>query len=214
MGKSRKLILAKTELIEEVAKIVAKEGRTLFSFTNEVFRAAIDAYTMDVSLADVLNFYRIMKIGKTLGFVAVPADVFQFMSMEIQKTNAQQLQEKWYQAGIWNGNYLSLKFPGQDPIKVLHNFIKTSLWNIDEFQIEETDGSIRVKCFSPKLSEGSTCMLVKFLEGVFDSYGFAVKNEKLLRGLIAMELKKKEDSRIPSTILMAEDLALNENLHR
>lgn len=35
--KGRKLILIRSDLLEKIAEITAKEGKTMYGFTNEVF---------------------------------------------------------------------------------------------------------------------------------------------------------------------------------
>ena len=192
MKKSRKLILARNDLVEEAAKIIAKDGRTLFSFTNEVFEWAIEAYNMDVTPAEALEFYKMMKIGKNLGYVIVPSEVLYTMTKELYEVQHEKLLEKWYESGVWNGHYLTIKFHKQDPIKILAKFMKASLWNVDEFSLETYEDKINVRCFSQKLSKQVTEMLAKFLEGTFFSMGYSIRSNKLLRGLIMLELKKKD----------------------
>ena len=192
MKKSRKLILARNDLVEEAAKIIAKDGRTLFSFTNEVFEWAIEAYNMDVTPAEALEFYKMMKIGKNLGYVIVPSEVLYTMTKELYEVQHEKLLEKWYESGVWNGHYLTIKFHKQDPIKILAKFMKASLWNVDEFSLDTYEDKINVKCISQKLSKEVTEMLSKFLEGTFFSMGYSIRSNKLLRGLIMLELKKKD----------------------
>lgn len=192
MKKSRKLILARNDLVEEAAKIIAKDGRTLFSFTNEVFEWAIEAYNMDVTPAEALEFYKMMKIGKNLGYVIVPSEVLYTMTKELYEVQHEKLLEKWYESGVWNGHYLTIKFHKQDPIKILAKFMKASLWNVDEFSLDTYEDKINVKCISQKLSKEVTEMLAKFLEGTFFSMGYSIRSNKLLRGLIMLELKKKD----------------------
>ena len=192
MKKSRKLILARNDLVEEAAKIIARDGRTLFSFTNEVFEWAIEAYNMDVTPAEALEFYKMMKIGKNLGYVIVPSEVLYTMTKELYEVQHEKLLEKWYESGVWNGHYLTIKFHKQDPIKILAKFMKASLWNVDEFSLDTHEDKINVKCISQKLSKEVTEMLSKFLEGTFFSMGYSIRSNKLLRGLIMLELKKKD----------------------
>lgn len=190
--KSRKLILVRNDLLEQVAKITAKEGRTFFSFTNEVFGQAIEAHNMRVTLSEALEFYKMMNIGKNLGYLFVPYDIFNHMAKELFAIEREKLLKKWYESGLWNGSYLSIKFHNQNPLEVVHSFMKASIWNLDEFSIDTSKEKIDVKCFSPNLSLECTEMLAKFLEGVFDSLGYTIESNTHLRGIITMELESKK----------------------
>lgn len=202
MKKSRKLILARNDLVEEAAKIIAREGRTLFSFTNEIFEWAIEAYNLKVTPAEALEFYKMMKIGKNLGLVIVPSEVLYEMTKELYEVQHEKLLEKWYESGVWNGQYLTIKFHRQNPIKILEKFMKVSLWNIDEFSLDVYEEKVNVRCFSRKLSQEVTEMLAKFLEGILFSMGYVIKSSKLLRGLVMLELEKRKDKDTKSEILL------------
>jgi hypothetical protein len=204
MKKSRKLILARNDLVEEAAKITAKDGRTLFSFTNEVFEWAIEAYNNGVTPAEALEFYKMMVIGKNLGHVIVPSEVLYNMTKDLYEVQHEKLLEKWYESGVWNGNYLSIKFQENDQIEILKKFMKASLWNIDEFSLDfdEDNNRMKIRCYSPKLSKEITEMLAKFLEGMLFSMGYSVRNNKLLRGLIMLKLEKRKSEDPQSKILL------------
>ena len=203
MGKkSRKLILVRNDLLEKVAKITAKEGRTLFSFTNEVFEQAIEAYNMRVTIAEALEFYKMTKIGKNLGWVVIPSNTFDFMAKKLYAIEQEKLLKKCYESGVWNGRYLSVKFHDQNVLEVVQSFMKAILWNLDEFSIDMDKGKIDVKCFSPNLTLECTEMLAKFLEGIFDSLGYIMKTNTCLRGIIMMVLEsKKEKEAKPEPLL-------------
>ena len=204
MKKSRKLILARNDLVEEAARIIAKDGRTLFSFTNEVFEWAIEAYNLGVTPAEALEFYEMMKIGKNLGNVIVPSEVLYNMTKELYEVQHEKLLEKWYESGVWNGNYLSIKFQEKNQIDILEKFMKASLWNVDEFSldIDEESNKMKIRCYSPKLSKEVTEMLAKFLEGMLFSMGYSVRSNKLLRGLIMLKLEKRKEQEPKSEFLL------------
>lgn len=191
--KSRKLILVRNDLLENVAEITAKEGRTLFSFTNEVFEQAIEAYNMQITIAQALELYRMTKTAKNLGYVVIPSNTLSYMAKKLHTMEHEELLKKWYESGIWNGKYLSIKFNDQNPLEVVHSFMKAILWNLDEFSISVNKDEIDVKCFSPNLTLECTEILAKFLEGMFDSLGYIIESNTRLRGIIMMVLKTEKE---------------------
>ena len=188
--KSRKLILVRTDLLGEATKITAKEGRTLFSFTNEIFEQAIKAYKMSVTLSEALEFYKMINIGKSAGYIVLPYDVFKFMTEELYGKRQKELLKVWWSSGFWSGNYLKVKFD-DDIFKALKQFFKTLMWGFEDFSIKFENDKIDVKCFSSNLTSECTEMLVKYLEGIFESLGFATKKNVCLKGIIMMELVRK-----------------------
>lgn len=190
--KSRKLILVRNDLLEQAAKITAKEGRTLFSFTNEVFEQAIEAYKMQVTLDEALKFYKIINIGKNMGCLLVPYDVFKHMAKRLCTIERKELLAEWYESGLWSGNYLKMRFHDQNPLTVVQSFLKAGVWSLDEFSINAREEKIDVKCFSPNLTLECTEMLAKFLEGILNALGYTIKSNTRLRGIIMMELESKK----------------------
>jgi hypothetical protein len=190
----RKLILVRTDLLEEASKITAKEGKTMFAFTNEIFERAIDAYAENVTLADAINIHKMVQVSKIMGFAVVPSDIFSHMIKELSEVERQALLDQWYESGEWNGSYLNMKFQQEDKLEIVRRFVEANLWNLQEFTLDSSKDKIEVKCFSPNLSLECVEMLAQFLHGMFDSLGYSVNSNKCLRGMIHMKLEtsKKE----------------------
>jgi hypothetical protein len=191
---SRKLILVRSDLLEKVARITAKEGKTFFSFTNEVFERAIEAYDQHITLAETIEFYKMMRTGRNLGCVVVPSDIFNNMAKKLYSIEREGLLKEWYESGLWNGSYLSIRFHSQNPMEIVKSFMKASLWNLDEFIVNANKDKVEVKCFSPNLNLECIEMLASFLRGMFSSLGYAVKSNRCLRGIIMMELETDEEA--------------------
>ena len=193
----RKLILVRTDLLEKAARITAKEGKTLFAFTNEAFERAIEAYDAEVTLAEVLEFYQMMKTGKSLNYIAIPCSILNNMAKKLYAIEREKTLNEWYESGLWNGNYLSLRFQDRNKLEVVKSFMKASMWNLDEFIVNVENDRTQVKCFSPNLDLECVEMLARFLRGVFNSLGYVVRDNKCLRGIVIMELEGEKPDRTP-----------------
>jgi hypothetical protein len=79
-SKDRKLILLRTDLLEEAIKITSKEGKTLYAFTNEIFEQALKAYQMDTTLKEVLELFMLIKLEKDGGAIAIPVGLLDIMT--------------------------------------------------------------------------------------------------------------------------------------
>jgi len=204
----RKLILVRSDLLENAMRITAKEGKTMFAFTNEIFGRAIEAYQEHITLAEVLESYKMIQTSKSLECVVVPFDVVNYMTKELYRTGKEKLLDQWYESGVWNGSYLNMKFQEEDKLEVARRFIKANLWNLDEFIVKSTKEGIAVKCFSPSLNMECAQMLARFLQGIFNSLGYTVKSNKCLRGIVILKLEatRKETSPQDNESLESEKL--------
>jgi hypothetical protein len=185
-----------------VASITAKEGKTLFAFTNEVFERAIEAYEMNTQLAETLEFFRMLKNGKNLGYVFVPSDILNSMTKKFCTVERERLLKDWYESGEYNGNYLGIRFHDQSKPETIKSFLKAVLWNMDEILVKVDKGQIEMKCFCPSLNPECTEMLASFLHGMFTSLGYTMLESKSLRGIIMMRLEGEKEAkpRIPIAV--------------
>lgn len=192
--RGRKLILVRDDLLEGVRKITAREGKTVFSFTNEVFEQVLRVYDMDVSLSDVVEFYRLMQIERETGALIVPLSVLEYMTSVLFKGKRKELLEEWRRSGLWYGKYLCMRFPDEELLGLFERLMRFSLWNVTEFSVLRKEDGVKIRCMSPHFSSEHTEAFSKFLEGVLDALGYeSVKNE-CLRGMILLEFRKKKKS--------------------
>jgi hypothetical protein len=200
----KRLILVRNDLIEKATEITAKEGRTLFSLTNEVFERAIEAHDMRASLADAVESCKMIRTAKTLHCVFVPADVFNFMAKKLYENEREELLEKMYESGIWNGSFLSLKSRCESETETLKMFMKMFLLGSDEFLINVDKEKVEVKCFFPDLNLEGVEIIARLLHGFFGSLGYRVEENKCIRGIIVMQLSRAPPEKEAKRKLTAE----------
>lgn len=102
--KGKKFILVRDDLLQEIIKVTAKEGKTVYAFTNEVFEQALKAYQMQTNPAEILQFYIFMKLEKDRGVCIIPIDLLNYMMQKLYKTEKEDLLQKWYDSGLWYGS--------------------------------------------------------------------------------------------------------------
>lgn len=190
--RGRKLILIRDDLLEGIRKITAKEGKTVFSFTNEVFEQVLKVYDMDVSLSDVVEFYRLMQIQRETGALIVPLSVLEYMTHTLFRDNKKELLDEWRRSGLWYGRYLCIRFPDEELLGVFEKLMKFSLWNVTEFSVLRKDEGVKIRCMSPHFSSEHTEAFSNFLEGVLDALGYETVKNECLRGMILLESRRKK----------------------
>lgn len=190
--KGKKLILIREDLLEDILKITAKEGKTVFAFTNEVIEQALKAYEMQTSPAELLEFYTLMKLEKDRGGVIVPIDLLNNLTRTCYDTDKEDLLQKWYECGIWYGKYLSIKSSTENWLQTFEKIMKKCAWNISDFSITAQGENISVKCVSPHLTTESTEAFRKFLEGTMHSANCKTVKNECLKGMILLSFKRQD----------------------
>jgi hypothetical protein len=188
--KSRKLILIRSDLLEKIAQITAKEGKTMYSFTNEMFEQVLKVYEMSANVSDVIEFYRLMQIEKETGATIVPLYVLEHAVNELCKGNKKELIEKWYEAGVWYGKYISARFHEEEPIDIIEKLMKVSLRNLTNCSISRSNDLVKIRAMSPHISLEQTEFTSRFLEGILHSLNYFTSKNECLKGLILLEFKK------------------------
>jgi len=190
--KGRKLILIRSDLLEKIAEITAKEGKTMYGFTNEVFEQVLKAYEMNVSISDIIEFYKLMQIEKETGSAIIPIYVLEYAINELCKGNKKELLEKWYEAGLWYGKYISSMFHEEEPLDVIEKLMKNSLRSLTNCSVSKKNEQIKVRAMSPHLSLEQTESTSRFIEGMLHSLNYVTSRNESLKGMILLEFRKEK----------------------
>ncbi len=193
--KDKKLILVRNDLLKEIIKITAREGKTVFAFTNEVFEQALKAYQMQTNPAEILQFYTCMKLEKDRGICIIPIDLLNYMTQKLYTVEKEELLQKWYNSGLWYGKYLSVKIGTEDWLQIFEKQMKKSAWNITDFSIEKGGKSIHLRCICPYFSKEGTEAFMKFLEGIMHSSNYETLKNECLKGMILLQFKKRQEKK-------------------
>ena len=190
--KGKKLILIRDDLLEEIIRITAKEGKTVFAFTNEVFEQAVKAYEMKTSPEELLEFYALMKLEKDRGTAIIPIELLNIMIQKSYETDKENLLQKWYDAGLWLGKYLSIKSQEENWLQTFEKLMKVCAWNISDFSLTTQGDDASVKCVSPHFTVETTEVFKKFIEGTVHSANYNTAKNECLKGMILLNFKKQE----------------------
>jgi len=188
--KSRKLILIRSDLLEKVSQITAREGKTMYGFTNEVFEQVLKTYELNANLPDVVEFFTLMQIEKEAGTALIPMSVLEYMMNKLYKENEKELLEKWYEAGQWFGKYISSRFLDKEPLDVIEKLMTDCLRNLTNCSVTKKDEEVKIRAMAPHFSLEQTKTLSGFLEGILNSLNYVTHKNDSLKGIILLEFKK------------------------
>jgi len=190
--KDKRLILVRNDLLKEIVKITAKEGKTVFAFTNEVFEQALKAHEMQTNLSEIIEFFEFMKFQKDTGAVIIRSDMLDYMADKLYGIDKEELLQKWYNSGLWYGKYLSVKFSDQDPLKTFEKLFRLSAWDLTDFSLTDRGKKIQIRYVSPRLTPENTNLYLKFLEGILHALNYRTLKNECMKGMILLELEKQK----------------------
>ncbi|MFQ5999752.1 MAG: hypothetical protein ACE5J6_03135 [Candidatus Bathyarchaeia archaeon] len=191
-AKDKKLILVRNDLLKEIVKITAKEGKTVFAFTNEIFEQALKAHRMQTNLAEIIEFFELMKLQKDTGAVIIRSDILDYMANKLYEIDEEDLLKKWYNSGLWYGKYLSAKFSDQNLLETFEKLIRLWAWDLTDFSITNRGKKIQVRYVSPRLTSENTNLYLNFLEGILHALNYRTLRNECMKGMILLELEKQK----------------------
>jgi hypothetical protein len=186
--RGKKLVYVSEGLIEGVTKISRNRGESVGKVVEDSIRQSVRVNEEGFDVKQVTDYFSVMQAHRVLGGVFVPSSVLDFLVGSVYPDKREQLTTKWYESGRWHGKYLKEKF--DDPIAAFGIFLELSRWDLNEVDVKEVDGAIKVRCVSTVLNDEGTEMLTKFIEGVLDGMGYTMGKTDVLKGMIILESKR------------------------
>ncbi|MEM2849019.1 MAG: hypothetical protein QXI36_01945 [Candidatus Bathyarchaeia archaeon] len=186
---SRKLLAARSDLVEELSKIAKARNQTVYGFLNNILEQALKLHKMDTRIEDATNSYMVIKNLKSLGFIPLPEDlVYKALDNVIKSKNTV---SSFFKLGEWYGKVLGAQLPNFKPVELLRTVISEIAWTASEASISENGGEITIRCIGPRFSESYTLILANMIEGLAASIGFKTTKRYVTRGVIFLNLKSE-----------------------
>jgi len=186
-SKGKKLVYVSEGLIDGIAKISRNRGESVGKIVEDSLRQSVRVNDEGYDVKQVADFFSVMQAHRVLGGVFVPSGVLDFLVAEVYPHRRGLLLDKWFESGRWHGKYLKEKF--DNPVKAFGCFLELSRWDLNEVEVKELVGSVRIRCVSTVLTTEGTELLAKFIEGVMDGLGYKTEHVDCLKGMIILESK-------------------------
>jgi len=188
----RRLMAVRGDLVEKVIWVANRNGKTVYSFVNEVMEQALEAEEMGRSLKEIVELYKLLEIEKKSGAVLMTRERLSFLIEKLYPLEKEALLEKWYDSGQWYGKYLLLRFGEGEPVEMLEKLLHVYAWDAGEIYVSTEGGSVHLRCVAPSHShEGETELFSRYLEGVMNSLGYNLKRRDLSKGLVLLDFEKE-----------------------
>jgi len=186
--KDKKLILVPNSLVNELMLIANKQGKPFYSFVTETLEHALKVYTDGHSLEEVVDFYEIMEIFKSLGTKMISDDMFNYLTGKESEADENVLLEKAYTFGQRCGKTIASKY--LDPVGLLKDFLAATSRNLNDIAVSKEKERVKIICASPLLSKENTMLLFKFVDGTMHGLGYATQKQDCSKGVLSLEYSK------------------------
>lgn len=200
---ARKFIAASEELVSKLMAISNREGKTFYSFVNDIFEEVIGIYDQRRTLQEVTEFYNLMEMQTTSGVILTPPDALKYVVEKLSPEEKEQFEKLWYAWGQWYGKYLGSKFP-EHTLEAFGRFLSLSRGELSEVEVTPGD-PVKLRCVSSLISLQYTKLLQNYLEGVIHSLGYETIRRECLKGLILLEFKLIKKGEKPSEEMPVEE---------
>jgi hypothetical protein len=187
-GKGKKLVYVSESLVDEISKISRARDTHVGKFVEDALRQAVTMTRDGQDLAQVVDFYNVMRAHRVLGGAFIPSSILDFMVENLWKEKQEQLLECFYESGKWYGTYLKDKYA--EPVEALEPFLKLTRWELNDVEVKDWGNNVKVRCVSTVLTNEGTLLLSRFLEGLMHALGYKTEKVDCLKGLIILESKK------------------------
>jgi len=187
----RKTFVAREDLIKRLSEVAKQRGFSLYDTINEIFQVALQAEGMGVNLRGVVEERGFLKAAKEAGFMlGLEGLWYEMAELAYEKVKGKAL-KSWFEAGVWLAKrYVTGEI--EDPFAAFKRDLVAFTWNAPEFTIEKMQKEVSVRIISPRFPESYTFLLVSFLEGALETFGYKVAGKEIGRGTIRLEAVRKE----------------------
>ena len=187
-SKGKKLVYVSEDLIEKASKVSRDEGVSLSKLVEGALAETIKVNELGYTSKQMADFFNVMQTHRVLGGLFVPSGVLDYMIKSVRKDDALALENLWYESGKWNGKYLKEKFA--NPVDAFRHFLELSRWDLNEVDVREVEGTVKIRCISTVMSVEGTRLLAKYIGGVLAGMNYKNLGSDCLKGMIILEFTK------------------------
>jgi hypothetical protein len=192
LKKEKKLLAVQGDLAQRIIEIANKKGQTVYSLTNDILSQAIKAESINRSLNDIVERFRLFEIERNSGAVFATKDTLLYMVGKLYHQEKDVLLKNWLDSGRWYGRYLKVKFNDEEPLDMLEKLLCSCSWDLSEIRISKDGDKLSLTRLSPNDSLEYTELISKFIEGIISSFGYEIKTHDISKGLTVQEFERKE----------------------
>ena len=184
-SKGKRLIPIPESLLKGLMDASSKEGKTLNGYIEEALQEAVKVFKTGQNLNLMVHYFEILQSQKASGAIFTPLTVFDYMTHKVYATDKDELLGVWFESGKWYGKYIKEKF--ENSIQALADLLQAVRWDLNEVNVKEVDGKLKLRCTSTSLAKEGTELLLRFISGALNGMDCKILKNEFMKGLILVE---------------------------
>lgn len=187
----RKMLAARDDLADKIAKIAEQRGFTLFGMVNDLLELTIKMDAMGLSIKEAVDAYELTKEVRDASFTLVLESLLYDTADIAYEEASEKTLKTWFNAGVWVARRYIARGT-KDPITAYERELKIFGWNIHSVTVEHNDPGVSLRILSPRFSKIYTVLFNRYLEGILVGCGYDVTFNEVGRGNIRLEAMKRK----------------------
>jgi len=177
------------DLVEKLSEIANTKGVSIYNYATEALQQALRVNGMNANLGEAVDAYRLVKIQQGAGGVNIPRSTLNQLLKELYREEEDKLNNMWYDAGRWYGEYLNTKLGDDEALSFLEKDLLIS-WNLDEVEINNNGYEASIRYASFMMTDEMTELLLSYISGVMRALNYKELNRDYLRGMATIKYNK------------------------
>jgi len=190
-SREKKLIRVPSDIVAKLNEAANRAGKPFYDYTSELLEQALRCNELGRPLKEIMDFFELMTLQRNAGLIITFSDLLNYLISLLYSKQEKELHKKWYEAGIWYGTYLQVKFRNRSILEVFTKILSESWWELSEVNLSKEREGFTLRCVSFTLSLERTKLLTSFLEGVINSIGYEILKKDCIRGMIILRFTEK-----------------------
>ena len=190
-SKEKKLIRVPSDIVAKLNEAANRAGKSFYDYTSEVLEQALRASELGRPLKEIMDFFELMSVQRNAGLTITFSELLNYLISMLYPKEEKALHERWYEAGVWYGTYLQVKFRNKRTLDIFTKLLSESWWEINEVNLSKEEEGFVLRCVSFTLSLERTKLLMSFLEGVINSMEYEIVKKDCIRGMIILNFTER-----------------------
>ena len=186
---NRRFFAARAEVADAFVRMAARKNLTLYGLLSDILEKVVDLDNLGVPLNEAIHGFQLCRTAKEIGYAFVPESLWYNAAEVSLKSNREQTEKRFAEAGEWIGKYVLAKSRGTDPTKYMVSCLEPLGCDATELSIDAND-RIHIRCVNPRHSLSYAESFSTLLRRAIETLGYVCENKTVSRGMVLLSLRR------------------------
>lgn len=188
----RRTVNMNEEVADKLNRVANKQGKTLYNLINEIAVTDIEAYGKGFSLKEAIDTKSHLDKARKTRLLLVNQDLWYTASGIAYKKNRDDWLNQVYEKAKWYGRVFLDSTSIDTYIESLKDILYNLFWDCNEASIQrEDDDTFTLRAFfTPEMLHQHTYVIMRMIEGLLNSSGYAILRYTVESGYLALIFKR------------------------